>query len=220
MPEKFRYKIIFLVLSCLAGLPVPKADAQLVPSKEENIDYIVTFGSKASPAFGDDDNVQTYFFSIPVNQRAPVFIRIFDADCGGKLDQINNGAFDSKTKFSVFGGAGAYSEKDARNINPIGNFKSGHLLESKVFGVNPTADNEWVTMGPFNPQEAEFDKDLNANVFKMVVEGVTGDDGNVYRFFLSTSPTKNQAVEGLCLRNLLQADKRTQRGGPLLPLRR
>ncbi|MES2387780.1 MAG: hypothetical protein V4543_07240 [Bacteroidota bacterium] len=168
----------------------------MVPSKEENIDYIVTFGNKASSIFGDDDYVQTYFFSVPINQTSPVFIRIFDADCGGKHDQINGPDYDSKTRFSVYGGNGAYSNKDARNINPVGNFKSGHLLESKVFGKNPLADNVWTTLGPFNPKEAEFDKDLNANVFKIVVEGISGDDGNTYRFFLSNSATRNQAIEG------------------------
>jgi hypothetical protein len=188
-------KLSVLSLCCALACTL-SAIAQPVPGKDENIDYIVTFGSEASPIFGDDDHVQTYFFSIPVNQAAPVFIRIFDADCGGKHDQINGAFFNTKTKFSVYGGNGAYSDKDARNINPVGNFKSGKLLETRTFGSSSEADNNWVAMGPFNPQEAEFDKDLNAKVLKIVVEGLSGDDGNTYRFFLSNSPTRDLPIEG------------------------
>ncbi len=33
-------------------------------------------------------------------------------------------------------------------------------------------------------------------VFKVICDGIEGDDGNLYRYFLSTSPSENRAVEG------------------------
>ena len=33
-------------------------------------------------------------------------------------------------------------------------------------------------------------------VFKLVAQGLKGDDGNLYRYFLSSSPTENVPVEG------------------------
>ena len=33
-------------------------------------------------------------------------------------------------------------------------------------------------------------------VFKLVARGLSGNDGNLYRYFFSTSPTTNVAVEG------------------------
>jgi hypothetical protein len=166
-----------------------------VPSKLENISSLVTFGKDAEAKWGDDDHVQTNFFSVPVNYTAPIFIRIYDADCGGKEDQAN-GVFNSKTKYSIYGGKGCYSNKDARNINPIGNYKSGNLLATQTFGVDNNADGQWITLGPFDPKDGEFDEDLKANVFKIITEGISGDDGNLYKFYLSTSEFQNTSVPG------------------------
>jgi hypothetical protein len=190
--EKYRLsQILFLI----CALSVASAYSQEVPSIEENIDYLVTFGSSATPNWGDDDHVQTHFISIPITQKKAIYIRVFDPDCAGQHDQIN-GAFNTKTKFSIYGGNGCYSNKDARNINPIGNFKSGALLISKTFSSEPQYDNNWYTFGPINPQEGEIDTELNSYVFKIIVEGLTGDDGNMYRYYLSTEESKNTAVEG------------------------
>jgi hypothetical protein len=169
--------------------------AQLVPSKVENIAYLVTFGKEAEAKWGDDDHVQTNFFSIPNSYTGPIFIRIYDADCGGKEDQMN-GSFNTKIKYSIFGGKGSYSNKDARNINPIGNFKSGNLLATKTFGLDAEADGNWVSFGPFDPKDGEYDEDLKATVFKIITEGLNGDDGNLYRYFLSTSENQNIGVPG------------------------
>jgi hypothetical protein len=169
--------------------------AQMVPSKVENIAYLVTFGKEAASKWGDDDHVQTNFFSIPGSYTGPIYIKIYDADCGGKDDQMN-GTFNTKIKYSVYGGKGSYSNKDARNINPVGNFKSGNLLATKTFGVDNEADGNWVSFGPFDPKDGEYDEDLKANVFKIITEGLSGDDGNLYRYFLSTSETQNISVPG------------------------
>jgi hypothetical protein len=181
--------IVFLFISVNALF------AQLVPSKVENIAYLVTFGKEAAPKWGDDDHVQTNFFSIPNSYTGPIYIKIYDADCGGKEDQMN-GTFNTKIKYSVYGGKGSYSNKDARNINPIGNFKSGNLLATKTFGVDTEADGNWVSFGPFDPKDGEYDEDLKATVFKIITEGLNGDDGNLYRYFLSTSETQNISVPG------------------------
>ena len=97
-------------------------------------------------------------------------------------------AFNSSTKFSIYGGAGAYSNKDARGVNPTGNFKSGTQLATKTFSSNDvTFDNSWFTFGPFNPQDGEVDKTLNATIFKIVVEGLDGDDGGCTSSLLLSS---------------------------------
>ncbi len=33
-------------------------------------------------------------------------------------------------------------------------------------------------------------------IFKVICDGIEGDDGNLYRYFLSTMPDENKAVEG------------------------
>jgi hypothetical protein len=169
--------------------------AQAVPSAQENIAYITTFSKGAADTWGDDDHVQVYFFAAPINNKAPFYIRIFDPEIGGKCDQLN-GVYNSSTKFSVYGGNGAYSNKDARGYNPTGKYKSGALLATKSFALDPVYDSAWYTFGPFNPEVGEFDKELNAHIFKLVIEGGDGDDGNMYKLFFSLDKNKNIPMEG------------------------
>lgn len=176
-------------------LRVYVSTAQPMPSVEEKFSYLVTFSKKADKTWGDDDFVQTVFFVIPETNKNPVYIRVFDPDNGGQHDENREG-FNSKTKFSIYGGKGAHSNEDAQAIEPKGNFKSGTLMATKLFGEDAELDNNWYTFGPFNPAEGEFQPEIGGYVFKLIVEGLEGDDGNLYKFFLSKSSDKNVAVEG------------------------
>lgn len=169
--------------------------AQPVPAAEENIPFLVTFGNKSNTDFGDDDFAQTFFFVIPKTQIKPIYIRIFDPEIGGKHDELN-GAADTKTTFSVYGGKGCITNKDSRSTSPTGNFKSGNLLKLKTFGFETKYDNEWYTFGPFNPNEGELEEKYGGYVFKVIAEGISGNDGNLYRYFLSGSADENRQIEG------------------------
>lgn len=169
--------------------------AQPIPSIDEKIPFICTFSNQADKNWGDDDFVQTFFFVIPEIYKKPVYIRVFDPDNGGMHDE-NHNLFNSKTKFSVYGGSKAHSDPDAKSPNPKGNFKSGTLLASKVYGEDNSTDNKWVTLGPFNPVDGELQKDLGGRVFKIIIEGMEGDDGNLYRLFLSSVAAENVPIEG------------------------
>jgi hypothetical protein len=184
--------ILFLLIALsvtvlLQGQPVPAGD--------ENIPYLMTFGPKAETSWGDDDFSQTFFFLVPKGFSQPVYIRVYDPDTGGEVDEIN-GEWDTKMTYSVYGGRECYSHEDARETSPAGNYKSGNLLATKSFGVQPTYDKAWYTFGPFNPTEGEFVEDFNGYIFKVIVDGVSGNDGNLYRYYMSTMPDQNKAVEG------------------------
>ncbi|RPD50147.1 hypothetical protein DNI29_04945 [Hymenobacter sediminis] len=172
-----------------------QAAAQAVPNPGENVAFIVTFGAQADKSWGDDDFTQTFFFLVPKENRQPVYIRVFDPDCGGQHDEVKYG-WNTTTEFSLYGGPGAHSGPDARSTDPKGNFRSGTLLKTKTFGPDKAYDNQWYTFGPLNPLEGEFVKEFDGYVFKMIAQGKKGDDGNLYRYFFSTSPTQNVAVEG------------------------
>ncbi|MEO9477807.1 MAG: hypothetical protein ABJG41_19845 [Cyclobacteriaceae bacterium] len=168
---------------------------QMVPSEFEQITYLVTFGKESAPGWGDDDHSQVFFFIIPETFTKPVYIRVFDPDIGGELDEDNKG-FDTEIKFSVFGGVGTHSHPDTKKTDPVGQYKSGNLLASKVFDADSRYNLKWYTFGPFNPLEGEAAPQLGGRVFKIVAEGVSGDDGNLYKYFLSTQPYVNKEVEG------------------------
>lgn len=184
--------ILFFLLGIFASVNMM---AQPVPAEDENIPFLMTFGLKAETSWGDDDFSQTFFFVIPTEHTSPIFIRVFDPDCGGEVDEIN-GFWDTKITYSVFGGVGCQTDEDAQGINPEGNYKSGNMLATKTFGENPRYDNNWYTFGPFNPTEGELVEKFGGYIFKVICEGVAGDDGNMYRYFLSTSQTENKRIEG------------------------
>ncbi len=186
--NKQAYIFILLTISVL-GISQP------VPNVEENIPYLMTFGSGAETSWGDDDFSQAFFFLIPEEYDQPFFIRVFDPDTGGEIDEIA-GEFDTRCVYEVFGGEDVWTEDDAKETSPVGNYKSGTLLASRAFAQNPRYDNEWYTFGPFNPAQGEYVEMYKGRVFKIICEGVSGDDGNMYRYYLSTNADENRPIEG------------------------
>ena len=187
-----------LILAFLIGLPnATRLCGQAVPGKDENIPFLVTFGKDGKTSWGDDDFYQVFFFTIPKDFKQQVYIRVFDPDCGGENDEIQ-GVFNTKTMFSVYGGKGVDPEKNEESKGLLKglNYKTGNLLASKVFGAEARYDNKYYTFGPFNPTEGDFNEKWNSNIFKIVCEGISGDDGNLYRYFLSRDPNNNLAIEG------------------------
>lgn len=186
-------KKFFLII--LSLYLVQTVYSQPVPNKEENIPHLMTFGNKAETSWGDDDFSQAFFFQIPKDFKQQVFIRVFDPDTGGEVDEIA-GQWNTQCSYEVYGGDRCHSEVDARETSPIGNYKSGTLMAMKVFGENPRYDNQWYTFGPFNPEEGEYLDRFDSYIFKVICEGIDGDDGNMYNYFLSTSGTENIPIEG------------------------
>jgi hypothetical protein len=187
-------KLSSLLLLLVALLP-NQGWAQQFPGVEENIPFLITFGKNGLTSWGDDDFSQTFFLSIPKSQKDPVYVRVFDPDIGGAHDEMK-GDFNTKCKFTVYGGPGTFSIADAKGDGPVGNYDSGTELASKTFGIDAKYDNAWYAFGPFNPTEGEYIPALDAYVFKVIAEGVVGDDGNIYKYFLSTKPDRDLKIEG------------------------
>lgn len=183
--------IMFSFLFC----GIQMVNAQPVPGVDENIPYLMTFGKDSQQEWGDDNNLQIIFFSIPTDCTQPVYFRIFDPDVCGKHDE-QNGTWNSKSRISIYGGEGSCSNKDAQKCNEKGDYDSGTLIATKTFGNEPAYDDKWYTFGPINPSEGENLPEYGGRIFKIVVEGISGDDGNMYRMFLSRKKDENVKVDG------------------------
>ena len=181
--------------AALALLATAPAHAQAVPNPGERVESLITFGAQSDKQWGDDDFTQTFFFLIPERQRTPVYIRVWDPDCGGQNDDLK-GAANTTTSFSLYGGPGTFSGPQARDPRPTNPVPTGRLLKSQTFGNDAQYDGKWYTFGPLNPLEGEPVDEFKGRVFKLVARGMTGNDGNLYRYFFSTSPTENVSVEG------------------------
>jgi hypothetical protein len=173
------------------------AHGQAVPGKDENIPFLMTFGKEGQISWGDDDFSQSFFFTIPKDFKDPFYIRVFDPDIGGENDEIA-GDWNTKMQYSVYGGNDCIMDNDetSKGIQPIGNYKSGTLLATKTFGFDPVYDNKYYTFGPFNPSEGKYVSKWNSYVFKIVCDGISGDDGNNYRYFLSREQNNDREIEG------------------------
>jgi len=183
--------ILFFLFITLA-LPLL---AQPVPGIDENIPHLVTFGKEGDTAWGDSDFCQIIYYSIPKDHTQPIYIRVYDPDIGGVLDE-QKGEWDTRMKYSIYGGPNACSDPDAQKINLKGNYKSGTLISTKTFAENDRYEKSWYTFGPINPTEGELLPDYGGYTFKIIIEGISGDDGNLYNLYLSSLPTENQPVEG------------------------
>lgn len=186
------FTAVFLGIQTIIDL-----SAQAVPGKDENIPFLVTFGKTGETSWGDDDFYQVFFFTVPKEFTDPVYIRVFDPDTGGEHDEIQ-GEFNTRTFFGVYGGKGVNPDinEDSKGLENGMNYKRGTLLASRVFGGEARYDNKYFTFGPFNPTAGDYNSKWNSYIFKVVVEGVAGDDGNLYRFFMSRNAENNLPIEG------------------------
>ncbi len=187
-----RYFTIVAIFSAFCAF---ESQSQSAPAEDENIPYLVTFGLNSSTSWGDDDFCQIFFFVVPPAHTLPFYIRVFDPDTGGELDEMK-GDFNTTIKFSVYGGNGTWSDDDAKNVDPVGNYESGNLLASRSFAQSGRLDKEWYTFGPFNQKEGEYIEKLGGYIFKIIVRGISGDDGNLYTLFMSTDREENIPIEG------------------------
>lgn len=190
-----KYSIWFFVCLLISYGAIAEVYCQPAPAADENIPNLVTFGADASTSWGDDDFCQIFFCLVPEGERNPIYIRVFDPETGGNIDELQ-GTFDTKVKFSVYGGAGCWTNDDAKAVDPTGNYKSGQLIASKTFMNEERYDEKWYSFGPLNPMEGEYVEKFNGYIFKIIAEGISGDDGNLYNYFMSTSGTENREVEG------------------------
>lgn len=173
-------------------------NAQPVPGKDENIPFLVTFGKEGKISWGDESFHSVWFYLVPPDYKKPFYIKVFDPDCGGENDEIQ-GEFNSRTAFSIYGGAGVDPEKNMESRgdeNGAVNYKKGNLLASRVFGKEPANDNKYYVFGPFNPTDGDYSAKWDRYVFKIVCEGIAGDDGNLYRYFFSSDAVANTPIEG------------------------
>jgi len=184
------FSVLLFLFLCFQN----QGQAQQFPGVDENIPHLITFGKQGSTSWGDNDFSQTFFLSVPPSQKKPIYVRVFDPDVGGEFDEIK-GEFNSYTKFQVYGGKGALPKNTSEDAQIKLN-RSGTLLGSKTFGKSDKYDGKWYTFGPFNPSEGEWIPEQGSFIFKVIADGISGDDGNIYKYYLSVSPTQNIEIEG------------------------
>ncbi len=157
------------------------------PAAANDEPLLVTYGKLAPTAEGDHDHRQVIYISIDEDRTQPVYIRIFDPDTSGAFDTPLGAWDDSTTEFAIYGGEGAYSVPASFDTAEA---PGGEVLVREAFGARRALDGTWVLLAALDPADGDLVHDRR--IFRLVVDGIRGDDGNVYDVAASTRADANR----------------------------
>jgi len=174
--------IAFWVLLLL--LPVHSATAQQARGL-----YLAVHGPDAPRSVGDPNSLQALYFDVPTSETAPIYVRVFDAETGGNLD-ARRGAFNTKTRFVILGGATA-NEVHGIDHNPARNrrltFPASDVIFDETVGANNRVDGRYWNLGAL-PIPKGYPVGPDTRRFVLLVFAVEGDDANYFDYVLSLDP--------------------------------
>lgn len=149
--------------------------------------FLATIGREIglTGELGDNDSVQELFLEVPDTTSGPIYVRIFDPDCGGMHDRWAGVNWNTTFTYTVFGAGGT-------------------PLVTQSFGENPaTWDNDWYNLGSFAVASGELRG--SSRVFRLLIEGgpeppfpiaSSTADTNLYNVAISTSGAGNVSPPG------------------------
>lgn len=174
--------IAFWVLLLL--LPAHSATAQQARGL-----YLAVHGPDAPRSVGDPNSLQALYFDVPTADTAPIYVRVFDAETGGNLD-ARRGAFNTKTRFVILGGASA-NEVHGIDHNPARNrrltFPASDVIFDETVGANNRVDGRYWNLGAL-PIPKGYPVGPDTRRFVLLVFAVEGDDANYFDYVLSLDP--------------------------------
>ncbi len=155
----------------------------------------VIYGPAASTAEGDDDYRELIFLSVPADLEDRLYLRIFDPDTGGDHDLAYGGSEDTETRYALIGGAGALSAVAGSAAPSAEDLASGEPIREASVAASAALDGKWQTIASFLPDQGELVGERR--VFRLLVEGLAGNDANLYAATLSLRDRRNLAPDGL-----------------------
>jgi PKD repeat protein len=188
-----RTGLSFALLLC-AGLLTAISSLAARAAEPIDLPLLVTYGLEAPSREGDPTHRQVIYIELPDSLTERVYLRVFDPDVGGDHD-LMYGAPNSQTRFALFGGDGAYAGDDATGRgNSDAEISGGRLLAEKTFGDDPRTDGQWITIALITPSDGE--KRGDKRVFRLLVDGIAGNDANLYGIALSLRERRVMPPEG------------------------
>src|SRR5205823_5714612 len=164
-------------------------------ARAESEPTLITYGKDAPTREGDFNHAQTIYLSVPDGLKERLWINIFDPGISSEYDQLITHTADSRTRFALFGGAGASAPIAGDPENATQDAASGSLIAEKTFGTEPEAVGQWRTITVVDPRQGEAVD--GRRVFRLLVEGVSGDAGNRFEVAVSDRETRADPPQGL-----------------------
>jgi len=181
-------------LIATATLLVPIADAAAQVSDQP---LSVVYGADALTAEGDYDFRESVYIAVPEGVEAPLYLRVFDAEVGGAHDLVYGAASDTRTRYTLLGGDGAgappgWPDEPGELETPA---SAEAILAERTVGGDANVDDRWTTLARFQPDDGDLVD--GRRVFRLEVEGVDGNDGNLFGVTVSLRDRRNLPPEGL-----------------------
>lgn len=194
-------------LLALAAAVVSPAPAM---AQDATQPLLVNYGKVAAPRQGDNDHAQAIYLSVPATTSDTLYLRIFDPGTGGVFDEVY-GSANTRTRFAVFGGDGAYVP-EAAELETLTEIErtAGQLLTETGFRGDRGTDGAWVTIAELEPGQG--DRVGDRLYFRLLVEGTHGDDGNLYDVALSRDSEANVSPDGLRIEAFTTSARMPRRG--------
>ena len=207
MISSFISRITAIIFAFLFLLYVPAngPSAQTISDPEP---LLITFSDGARTLEGDHDHRQLVRFSVPLTVSGPLHVRVFDADTGGSYDEML-GRSDTVMDYTLYGGGSTAS------ISRDGDGVLVESVEGKKLGVveigrDNKFDGKWSTLFTVDAGDGKIMGD--AREFFLLVEGMGGNDGNVFDVRISTNEDANISPQGVKLYSFLPTVRVTKRG--------
>ncbi len=158
---------------------------------------LMVYGADAATAEGDFDHRAAIYISVPADLSDHLFLRVFDADTSGDHDLLYGPGPDSRVRYRLLGGEGAAAVRAAPDglADDAGSEPDGTVLAERVVGDDAAYDSRWTTVARFAVDAGELVGDRR--LFRLAIEGLDGDDGNLFDVAVSTREHRNVAPAGL-----------------------
>ncbi|MFA4991333.1 MAG: PKD domain-containing protein [Candidatus Omnitrophota bacterium] len=206
----------FLIISAIffASLFIVRSGfCYRVPTEESNIRYLYVFGQDGKKTYGAvKTQPQIVFLKVPASYTGKIEISIYDPDVGGSIDEKSD-KWNTKTKFSIYGGSKAYSSLADINQLEAKDFSQGVALDTETFGENSMYDKSSYHFTPIDADKGEKIGDFR--YFKIVAEGLEGDDNNL--FALDITPDDSEAFSYMLALRLSETRGAKMALYPLMP---
>lgn len=162
--------------------------------------FFAVHGPDAPRSVGDPNSLQALYFDIPATSDQPVYVRVFDAETGGYLD-ARRGAFNTKTRFVILGGASA-NQIHGIDHNPARNrrlsFPASDILFDETIGMNARIDGRYLSLGAL-PLAKGYPINSDMRRFVLLAFTVEGDDANYFDYVLSLDPDDKVPPPGVSM---------------------
>lgn len=164
-------------------------------SAESANPLLITFSKFAQTYEGDHDHRQFIRFSVPADTQGLLHVQVFDADTGGAFDEAL-GRYNTVMDYTLYGSDGlALLSRD--ESGQVVETVSGAAISRAKIGRDKDYDGQWASLFTVEASAGKLVEDQRE--FFVMVEGMKGNDGNVFDVRISHAAETHVMPKGLQL---------------------